>query len=86
MTYDLIFSYTALKQLKKLDSNIQGRIKNSLERIIIRPENYVKKLVGEPYYSFRVRDYRLILDLQKDKLIIFIVILGYRKSIYENIK
>lgn len=85
MTYELIFSDTALKQFRKLEKNIQKRIKNSLERILIRPEDYVKRLVGEPYYSFRAGDYRLILDIQKNKLIIFVVILGHRKSIYENI-
>ena len=80
--YQIIFSDTALKQFKR---DLQQRIKNSLERIIIRPESYIKRLVGESYYSFRVGDYRLILDIQKDKMIIFIIIMGHRKDIYENL-
>jgi len=83
--YEVIFSDTALKQFKKLNRDLQQRITNSLERIIIRPESYVKRLVGEPYYSFRVGDYRLILDIQRDKMIIFIIIIGHRKDIYENL-
>jgi len=83
MVYEIIFSDTALKQFGKLEKNFQKRISNSLERIKIRPENYIKRLVDEPYYSFRVGDYRLILDIQKDKMIIFIVILGHRRSIYK---
>lgn len=83
--YEIIFSDTALKQFKKLNRDLQQRIKNSLERIIIRPESYIKRLVGEPYYSFRVGDYRLILDIQRDKMIIFIIIIGHRRDIYENL-
>ena len=85
MTYKIIFSDTSLKQLKKLEKNTQRRIRDSLKRIIIRPETYVKRLVSEPYYSFRVWGYRIILDIQKDKMIIFVVILGHRKSIYSNL-
>ena len=83
--YEVIFSDTALKQFKKLNRDLQQRITNNLGRIIIRPESYVKRLVGEPYYSFRVGDYRLILDIQRDKMIIFIIIMGHRKDIYENL-
>ena len=83
--YEVIFSDTALKQFKKLNRDLQQRITNSLERMIIRPESYVKRLVGESYYNFRVGDYRLILDIQRDKMIIFIIIIGHRKDIYENL-
>lgn len=83
--YQIIFSDTALKQFKKLNRDLQQRITNSLERIIIRPESYIKRLVGEPYYSFRVGDHRLILDIQRDKMIIFIIIMGHRKDIYGNL-
>tara|TARA_Y100000310_G_C20612348_1_gene778696 strand:+ start:1104 stop:1361 length:258 start_codon:yes stop_codon:yes gene_type:complete len=83
--YDLIFSTIALKKLDKLNKDIQKRIIRSLERILIRPESYVKRLVGSSYYGFRVGQYRIILDIQKNKLIIFVVTLGHRKSIYEKI-
>jgi hypothetical protein len=46
MTYDIIFSDLAFKQLKKLDRGHQERIIKAMERIRIRPEAYVTKLVG----------------------------------------
>ncbi len=61
MTYEIFFSEKALKQLKKLNRNTQERIISALERIRIRPETYVTKLVGDPGYKLRVGDYRVIL-------------------------
>ena len=83
MTYELIFSDTFKKQFSKLENTIQQRIISALERIRIRPEYFVKKLVGEPYYKLRVGDYRIILDLQRDRMIIFVIEVGHRKNIYK---
>lgn len=81
--YKVIFSQKAEKQLDTLEYKIAERILSTLERIRIRPEHYVKRLVGCPYYSLRVGDYRVILDIQDDKLIIFVIELGHRKNIYK---
>lgn len=82
--YTLIYSETAAKQLKKLPKYIQERIIIALERLRIRPESCdIKKLVGMPGYRFRVGDYRVIFDLEKDKLLIFVLELGHRRNIYD---
>ncbi|MEK6853272.1 MAG: type II toxin-antitoxin system RelE/ParE family toxin [Nanoarchaeota archaeon] len=82
--YTLIYSETAAKQLKKLPKDIQERIIIALERLRIRPESCdIKKLVGMPGYRFRVGDYRVIFDLEKDKLLIFVLELGHRRNIYD---
>ncbi|HIH42308.1 TPA: type II toxin-antitoxin system RelE/ParE family toxin [Candidatus Woesearchaeota archaeon] len=80
--YSIVFSDTASKQLGKFDKQIQDRILKSLERIRIRPHPFVTKLVGEPYYKFRVGDYRILLDINEGKLIILVVEVGHRKNIY----
>lgn len=80
--YEIIFSDSAKKQLKKLEKNIQKRILNALERIIVRPEAFVKKLVGSSAYRLRVGDYRVILDIDKGKLLILVIKIGYRRNIY----
>ena len=53
MTYGILFSDRALKQLKKLEINVQERIISTLERIRIRPHAHVTKLVGDPGYRLR---------------------------------
>ncbi len=82
--YEIIFSETALKHLKKLERNIQKRIITALERIRIRPESFVRRLVGGPYYRLRVGDYRVILDIQQKNLIILVIEVGHRKKIYKR--
>ena len=81
--FSLIYSDLSLKQLKNLGKELQIRIISSLERIRIRPYPHVKKLVGSPYFRLRVGDYRVILEIKSDKLIIFVIELGHREKIYK---
>ena len=81
--YTIAFSDLARKQLHKLSKEIQIRIISVLERIRIRPEAYVMKLVGDPGYRLRVGDYRVIIDLDKDKLFILVLKVGHRRNIYD---
>ncbi|MDI6721151.1 MAG: type II toxin-antitoxin system RelE/ParE family toxin [Candidatus Aenigmarchaeota archaeon] len=83
MTYAVIFSRTAEVQLKNLDRSVQERILAVLERIKTRPYDFVKKLSGYPYFRLRAGDYRLILDIQNKELVIIVIELGHRKSIYK---
>ncbi len=81
--YDVVFSELADKQFGNLDRVMKERIKSVLERIRIRPESYVKKLVGEQGHSLRVGDYRLILDIDQGKLSILVIKIGHRSTIYD---
>ena len=81
--YNVEFSETAQKQLYKLEKEVRIRVISTLERIRIRPHPHVKRLVGSPYFRFRVGDYRLILDIKSDKLIIFVIEVGHRRDIYK---
>ncbi|MBU1975318.1 MAG: type II toxin-antitoxin system RelE/ParE family toxin [Nanoarchaeota archaeon] len=82
MTYELVYSEESLKQLKKLEKDIQNRILSSLERCRIRPHAHIKKLVGNPYFRLRVGKYRVILDVKDDKLIILVLEVAHRSRIY----
>ena len=84
MTYDIIFSDKALKQLKKLDPSVQKRIIASLERIRIRPVNYVTKLVGDSGYRLRIGDYRVLMDIDNNELHILVLKVGHRKKVYKS--
>jgi len=81
--YEIEFSITAEKQFKNLEKSIQIRILSVLERIRIRPYPHVKKLVGSPFFRLRVGEYRVILDIKNDKLIVFVIEVGHRKNIYK---
>ena len=62
---------------------IRQRIIAALERIRTRPDAYVRKLVGDDGYRLRVGNYRVIVDLDKEKLIILVLRIGHRRNVYE---
>jgi len=84
MTYSIIFSDKARRQIKKLERDIQERIISALERIRIRPSAHVTKLVSDPGYKLRVGDYRIIMDIDNKELQILILKAGHRKNIYDK--
>lgn len=82
--YEIIFPAKVLKQLEKLEKTVQQRITSTLERVRIRPEVHLIKLVGDPGYKLRIGDYRLYIDLNKTLERIEITKIGHRKSIYKK--
>jgi mRNA interferase RelE/StbE len=82
--YSIKFSDKALKFFEKLDKNIQDRIGSVLERIKIRPEDFIDKLVGEQGYKLRVGDYRIFLDIYQEDLVILLIEIGHRKNVYKK--
>jgi mRNA interferase RelE/StbE len=81
--FEIEFSKTTEKQLHKLEKEVQRRIIKALERCRINPYPHVKKLVGCPYFRLRVQDYRCILDIRKNKMIIFVIEVGHWKNVYK---
>ncbi len=84
MSYQIFFTDKAKKQLEKFEKVDRERIIKSLERIRIRPEVHITKIVGDPGYKLRVGNYRVILEIEKNKLIILVLMIGHRKNIYEK--
>ena len=81
--FALFFTAESKKFLKKLNKQDFIRIISTLERCRIRPHSHVKKLVSSPYFRLRVGDYRIILDIKGDKLLIIVVEIGHRRNIYK---
>jgi len=84
MTYGIKWSDTSLKQLEKLDKALAKRIIDKVESIADDPFSFVKKLKGFDLYRLRVGNYRVIVSIESSKLIIFVLEVGHRSSIYRN--
>ncbi len=82
--YRIIFSETADAQFSKLDKPVKERITKALERLRFTPQTYITKLVGQPGYKFRVGDYRVILDIIQNELVVLVIKIGHRSTIYER--
>lgn len=81
--FELTYSKTAVKFLKKLQKEKQEHIISVLERARIRPEAHFERLIGEKAYKLRAGDYRIIADIHKEKLRILVIKIGHRKNIYK---
>lgn len=84
MVFEIIWSDSAIRQLKKLDRTVARRIFDKVGQLAENPHRFVQKLVDAPYYRLRVGDYRLILDIQDDLLRILVLKVGARDSIYDR--
>ena len=82
--YEIIFSNLAKRQLSRLPLEVKNRIGSVIERIKFRPFSFVKRLVGSRYFRLRVGDYRLILNIQKERLVILVVEVGHRRNVYKS--
>lgn len=81
------YSAVAKKSLAKLDKPVQKQIKNYLDEVskLSNPRSRGKALVGNMahLWRYRVGDYRLICDIQDEKILITVLRLGHRKIIYK---
>jgi len=84
MKYKVKWTKTSLDQLKKLDRAIAERIIDKVEKISEKPFNFVKKLKQFNLFRLRVGDYRVIMSIEKEKMIIFVLEVGHRRFIYKN--
>ena len=86
MQWRIEFTAKAAKQFSKLDRKTQQEISDYLERLIKTkdPYSFGKALVGEfsGFWRYRVGKYRLICDIHGRKLLIEIIQLGKRDSVY----
>ena len=86
MIWHIEWDDRARKELRYLDRQIQKRILDYLrERVSISPLNFGKELVGDKtgLRRYRVDSYRIICQLQDQKLKVFVVSVGHRKDIYD---
>ncbi len=81
--FEIVWSDSALTQLKKLDRIVARRIFNRVGELRENPLRQVRRLVNSPYYRLRVGDYRVILDIQRHLMRILVLKVGHRGSIYD---
>lgn len=88
MTWTVEFDDAAAKELRKLDRQAQSDILRYFrERIATDedPRRFGKPLSGEfaGLWRYRMRDYRMICNIEDNKLIVLVVRVSHRKDVYE---
>ena len=87
MAWTIEITRTAEKQIKKLDRVAQELIVRFLRerlRPAENPRQWGKPLHGEKQglWRYRVGDYRLICDIQDEKITVLVLGVGHRKDVY----
>ncbi|WP_347300675.1 type II toxin-antitoxin system RelE/ParE family toxin [Dolosigranulum savutiense] len=88
MSYQLMLSNKARKQLKKLDPPVAEMIIRWLKANVDgvdNPRKHGQALTGEykDLWHYRVGNYRIICDVRDRELIILALAVGHRKDIYK---
>jgi mRNA interferase RelE/StbE len=78
---------TAAKQIQKLDRQAQQSIVKFLRERLQgtgNPRQWGKPLHGDKggLWRYRVADYRIICDIQDERITVLVVDVGHRKDIY----
>ncbi len=84
MVYEIQWTKIAAKQLGRLDKTVQKRIIKKLRTIRDNPFFYTTSLVGFDLYKIRVENYRIIIGIEKNTLVILVLMVGHRSKIYKN--
>ena len=83
----VILTETFKKQLRKLDAAISKRVLDYLEQIekLDNPRSRGKGLTANlsGLWRYRVGDYRILCCIKDDELIVTVLEIGHRSSVYE---
>lgn len=87
MAWRIEITRIATRQITKLDRTAQKAIQRFLRESLSRADNprlWGRALQGEKrgLWRYRVGDYRLICDIQDEKITILVLELGHRKDVY----
>ena len=88
MIYKLDYSKKAQKQLRKLDPHTRKIVGQWLGENIANttnPRQHGKALKANlaGYWRYRVENYRIVCDIQDDKLVVLAVEIAHRREVYK---
>lgn len=86
-TFSVSYTKEAYRSLKKLDPHTRTLILSWIEKNLVGctdPRLHGKGLTSNRsgQWRYRVGDYRIIADIQDDKIIILILSVGHRSNVY----
>ena len=81
--WEIIWTAEARKNIKKIDKKNQKRILILLDQCTENPISATSQLTNSPYRRLKVGDYRVIMNLIKNKMIINIIRVRHRKNSYK---
>ena len=84
MSYRLVYTQKAVKDIDRFDAGVKNRIGTTLLRFKDNPLQYAERLTNSELggYRFRIGDYRVIFDIEGNDIVVLRA--GHRKEIYKR--
>lgn len=89
MAWTVDIGEVAERQLRKLDPATSRRILDYLwERLAgcKNPRHFGEALKGDKvgWWRYRVGDYRILCDIQEERLVVLVIAVGHRRGVYHR--
>nr|CDL66165.1 unnamed protein product [uncultured bacterium] len=87
MAYRIEFEQKAFEEFSRLDGSVKKQIQKYIDKLATR-EN--PRTLGEPleanlsaYWKYRIGDYRLVAEIQDNKLVVLMLVVAHRREVYK---
>jgi mRNA interferase RelE/StbE len=86
MSFEIVLSPLAARQLRKFDPDVRRRIQAVLELLAEnpRPPAAIRLVGGAGEWRVRTGDYRVIYEIHEGRLFVLVLRMGHRREIYER--
>ena len=87
MTYEIQLKRSALQALNRLDARTQRRLWARIRSLGENPRPPQAKALQEPWkghFRLRVGDYRILYTIEDDRLLVLVVKVGERGTVYRG--
>lgn len=83
-TYTISYKPSAAKAFRRIHPRDRERIKRAIENLAAdpRPPGYRRLVGGEGEIRIRVGHFRIVYEINDDKLIVLVLRIGHRRDVY----
>ena len=87
MTWTLRYAASAVRSLRKLDPQVQRRLKAALEELAENPERGKPlQMTLQGLRSWRTGDFRIVYRVLTDRIEVLVLALGHRRDVYARVR
>ena len=86
MTYEVALAPAAARQLRKFDPQVRRRVQAAIELLATepRPPAATQLVGGAGEWRVRTGDYRIVYEIQEERLLVLVLSAGHRREIYQR--
>ncbi len=87
MTWELRYTQTAAKAIRKLDPQVRTRVRAALDALREDPHRGKPlQLTLKGLYSWRTGDWRIVYRIEAERIEVLVVTVGHRREVYERVR